>query len=103
MTEDHFNLAELDLLGPGVRGYAQEHRGELWVSVVWAEREGSGDVGRWLDTLPKDRTVVFSRVLSARLAGMLDRRGFRPEVVLADVQGGQEVLETYVRRAEGDT
>lgn len=37
-----------------------------------------GAVGRWLDRLPRDRTVIVSAVVSDRLAGMLERRGFWP-------------------------
>lgn len=69
------------LLAPGVRGYTVECDGELWIPVVFAEREGAGDVGRYLDTLPKDKTVIFPTVLSARLEGMLKRRGFALERV----------------------
>jgi len=65
-------------LAPGVRGYTVWSHGELYVPLVIAEREGSGDVGRYLDTLPLDRVVKFPSVLSERLAGMLLRRGFAP-------------------------
>jgi len=54
-------------LGPGVYGYSVETPDGLYVPVVQAQREGHGDVGRWL---------VFASVFSPRLAGMLERRGW---------------------------
>ena len=50
--------------------------GALYVPIIEAERPGSGDVGRYLDSLPRDRRVVIPNVMSERLAGMLERRGF---------------------------
>ncbi len=49
-------------------------------AVLASEPRVPGDVGRWLDTLPHDRTVVVAAVVSTRLAGMLQRRGFRQQV-----------------------
>jgi hypothetical protein len=45
--------------------------------VLAGEPRIPGAVGRWLDTLPRDRPVVVPAVVSPRLAGMLYRRGFR--------------------------
>lgn len=72
------SLIDFDaLLAPGVHGYAMEDaEGRLYIPVIEAVTEGNGDVGRFLDALPKDRTVRFPTVMSARLAGMLERRGF---------------------------
>jgi len=63
-------------LASGVFGYTTETDGGLYVGWIAAEHEGSGDVGRYLDSLPHDRRVVFPTVLSSRLVGMLLRRGF---------------------------
>jgi hypothetical protein len=64
------------LLAPGVRGYAILADGKICIPLIIAEREGSGDVGRFLDSL-SPRCVV-PNVTSPRLAGMLMRRGFAP-------------------------
>lgn len=63
-------------LAPRVTGYTVETDDGLYVPVITAEREGSGDVGRFLDSLPKDRRVVVPNVVNPRLEGMLIRRGF---------------------------
>jgi hypothetical protein len=73
-------------LAPGVRGILFDEPDEIIVPVVYAEDEGSGAVGVWLDSLLTDRTVTFATVLSGRLKGMLHRRGFRPET-LEDSEG----------------
>lgn len=54
----------------------------VWIevrSVIAGDPRVPGDVGRWLDTLPLDRKVIVPAVVSGRLAGMLERRGFSPE------------------------
>ena len=63
-------------LAPGVRGYQVWSHGELYVPLIIADHPGCGDVGRFLDALPKDRVVKVPTVTSGRLAGMLARRGF---------------------------
>lgn len=63
-------------LGVGVYGYSVETPDGLYIPVVQAQKEGNGDVGRWLDSLPTDRRIVFASVFSVRLAGMLERRGW---------------------------
>ncbi len=65
-------------LAPGVYGYVIEDEGIVYIPMVTAAREGDGSVGRFLDSLPRDRTIRFPTVLSQRLAGMLERRGFAP-------------------------
>ncbi len=71
---DPFNLEQL---APGVRGYTMTSEdGSVYVPVVVAMNPGHGDVGRYIDSLPKDKTVKFPTVISARLEGMLKRRGF---------------------------
>lgn len=66
---------KLDELAPGVRGYAIEADGLIWIPAIHAEREGAGDVGRFLDSLPSH--CVIPTVISPRLRGMLERRGFK--------------------------
>jgi hypothetical protein len=63
------------VLWPGVRGYAIRKGGRIYIPLIMAEKEGSGDVGRFLDALSA-RCIVRS-VTSARLGGMLKRRGFK--------------------------
>jgi hypothetical protein len=65
-----------DLLAPGVRGYALRARGLIYIPLIIAEKEGSGDVGRFLDSLSPN--CVIPTVTSPRLGGMLIRRGFAP-------------------------
>jgi len=65
------------LLAPGVLGVtAPDHDGGLVIVWLRAAKEGSGDVGRYLDREILKRTV---RVIdpNVRLSGMLDRRGFK--------------------------
>lgn len=63
-------------LEDGVRGAVFDREDGLWIPLIRAEEPGSGDVGRFLDGLPRDRRIVFPNVLSDRLRGMLERRGF---------------------------
>lgn len=81
------------VLAPGVRGYTMEHRGALYIPLVIAERPGNGDVGRYLDGLPKNRTVKFPNVMSAKLCGMLQRRGF----CLTEETENGETIGVWVR------
>lgn len=69
---------ELPLLAPGVRGWAIEQGARIAIPMMIAERPGSGDVGRFLDSL--SARCVIPCVISIRLEGMLWRRGFRPTV-----------------------
>lgn len=63
-------------LAPGVHGYLFDTPEGLYIPIITADTPGHGDVGRYLDTLPRHRRVVFPTVLSATLRGMLLRRGF---------------------------
>lgn len=81
------------VIGVGVRGAAFDLPTGIYIPLIRAEREGSGDVGRFLDALPRDRRVVFPGVISQRLRGMLERRGF-----VNAVEDGYELME---RRPEG--
>jgi hypothetical protein len=63
-------------LAPGVRGYAILSNGLIYIPLIIAEKEGSGDVGRFLDSLSP--RCVIPNVISSPLSGMLRRRGWRP-------------------------
>lgn len=65
-----------DFIAAGVRGYAIEKNGRIFIALITAEREGNGDVGRFLDSLSP--RCVIPNVTSPRLMGMLSRRGFIP-------------------------
>lgn len=67
-------------LADGVLGYAVEHEGAVYLPDIRAAREGRGDVGRFLDSLDKAKTWKVPNVISARLAGMLERRGWKKTV-----------------------
>lgn len=67
-------------LAEGVLGYSIETSEGLYIPWIQAEVEGDGRVGRYLDALPTDRRIVFPTIISARLVGMLHRRGFVPSV-----------------------
>ncbi len=62
------------LLFEGVKGFAFEHKGLIYIPLIVAEREGSGQVGKFLDRLSQRCCVVG--VTSERLEGMLKRRSF---------------------------
>jgi hypothetical protein len=57
---------------PGVRGYAIEHNGEIWIPLV--EGGHNGQVGKFLDDLSYRCRIV--NVCSPILEGMLKRRGW---------------------------
>jgi hypothetical protein len=63
-------------LAPGVVGFLDDYGVEVRVGLIIAVDEGSGAVGRFLDSLPGDRKVRVENVVSGRLAGMVQRRGF---------------------------
>lgn len=85
-------------LAPGVRGYTVEQNGELYVPLIIADRPGSGDVGRYLDSLPRDRTVKFPNVLSERLEQMLLRRGFHHGVEYSEEWGIVPILVRHPQK-----
>ncbi len=67
-------LEPLDELFPGVRGYAVERNGEIWIPLVEFEHPGDGNVGCMLDVLsPRCRIV---NVCTDILRDMLQRRGW---------------------------
>jgi hypothetical protein len=84
-----------ELLAPGVVGYTWEMPdGSLNIPLITALRPGSGDVGRYLDGLPHGRHIRVPCVISARLQGMLERRGFTPAQVWSeDFEEWVDVME----------
>lgn len=64
---------------PGVFGNVQvREQGDLkitFIDTLWAKNEGSGQVGKYLDSL--EGIIIVNWVVSPRLAGMLERRGFK--------------------------
>lgn len=61
-------------LAPGVTGYAVEEKGLIYIPIINAINEGSGEVGAFIDSLsPRCRIPA---VISTRLMGMLERRGW---------------------------
>lgn len=66
-----------DQLAPGVLGVVVWHGGALYLPWLAAITPGRGDVGRYLDGLPADKTIRVPCVFSAVLEGMLRRRGYR--------------------------
>jgi hypothetical protein len=65
----------------GCLAFVEEgHEALIVRGVLAAEPRVPGAVGRWLDLLPRDVAVIVPAVVSGRLAGMLERRGFRPHL-----------------------
>lgn len=67
-------------IDPHVRGVVVIAQHGIYIPLIRATRPGRGDVGRFLDKLPRDMRVVFPAVISDRLVGMLARRGFRETI-----------------------
>lgn len=63
-------------LSNNVRGFAFDTPHGIYIPLVIAEKPGNGDVGKFLDRLPRHRRVIFPSVINAKLQGMLRRRGF---------------------------
>ena len=95
VDSDHglLEIGNEPLIAPGVRGDVHDTPAGLYIPIIFAEREGGGDVGRYLDALPRDRRVVFPCVISVRLAGMLVRRGFAPAFDHSEDFGEIDVYE----------
>ena len=72
-TESGTPLEEYELF-PGVFGYAIEESGRIYIPLVRPAKEGNGDVGKFLNSVSP--RCVFPNVISPRLRGMLERRGF---------------------------
>lgn len=85
-------------LAPGVRGYAiSSATGWTYIPLIIAEKQGSGDVGRFLDSLAK--CCCIPNVNSPRLRGMLERRGYitRVESFIDSKDETVEWCEVYYR------
>lgn len=87
-----------ELLAAGVYGSRFDTPEGIYLPVISAARPGTGDVGRFLDALPKDRRVVFPTVMSPILRGMLLRRGFADALEFCPEFGGY--VEVMAREAE---
>lgn len=87
--EEASELMGEDQLAPGVHGWLFDTPDGIYIPIINADHPGSGDVGRFLDSLPKDRAVKFPTVLSAVLRGMLLRRGFVDDVEYSEEHGGE--------------
>lgn len=87
----------LDQMADGVMGYTVAEGDTIYVPVIMAVCEGDGRVGKFLDGLPRDRTVKVPEVLSPRLRGMLERRGFLHSYEWID--GEEEEVAIMVRYA----
>src|ERR1700734_973626 len=62
------------LLTSKIHGYAIEENGLIYIPLMMSLEEGKGHVGRFLDSLSP--RCVIPNVTSARLRGMLERRGW---------------------------
>jgi hypothetical protein len=60
---------------PGVHGSVVIRGTVTFINEIWAKAQGSGQVGKYLDSL--QGTVIVDSVLSPRLRGMLERRGYQ--------------------------
>jgi len=85
------------VLAPGVHGTLFDTPGGVYIPTISADEPGSGGVGRHLDALPKGRAIEFPTVLSAKLRGMLLRRGYVEIVEHSEEFGDVEIL---VRRPQ---
>lgn len=83
-------------IAPGVVGYTVEDDDGLWLPLIYAVAEGSGAVGAWLDSLPTDRRVIVPNVISARLEGMLARRGFVERVLPVSAEDEEIVGDSEI-------
>jgi hypothetical protein len=84
-------------IGEHVAGYSVDVDGATYYPVVRATRPGCGDISRWLDGLPKDKTIKFPTVISRKLEAMLVRRGFT--LVQEWDEHCREMADVYVRPA----
>lgn len=95
---DTFTPGDEPVVAQGVRAFVFDTADGVYIPWIAAEREGAGDVGRYLDALPRDRRVVFPTVLSRRLAGMLRRRGFCEATEYVEELG--EHMDIFERQAQ---
>lgn len=95
---DTFSPGEVPEVAPGVRALVFDMPTGVYIPMIAADRPGNGDVARYLDSLPTDRRIVFPTVISAQLRGMLERRGFAPNVEWApEFKADVEIYERMGR------
>lgn len=92
-------------IAPGVRGVVIKHdlerqdppiRGGFAIPFIMATEPGTGAIGRFLDSLPRDTWIFFSTILSPVLEEMLLRRGFVKGHLVDPIQHVPfEVLERF--------
>lgn len=75
--------------------------GAIYLPIIGVENPGHGEGGRFLDSLPTDRTIKVPGVINLILAGMLKRRGFVREWEFAEEFDVD--VEVWVRTAVHDT
>ena len=80
---------------PGVIGYAIKHHDRINIPMIDAVKRGNGDVGKFLDALHPSCVVV--NVTNNKLAGMLNRRGWRLTYEKANEYGG-ELCDVWIRQ-----
>lgn len=78
-------------LAPGVFGILFDLEDGIWIPFIRSAKTGQGNVGRFLDSLPLDRKVLFVDVISPILHGMLLRRGY-VEKWVAHMDDGCEAM-----------
>jgi hypothetical protein len=91
-------LRTLDEISEASGGYALEVNGEIYIPAIMMRNPGRGDGGRFLDALPRDRTIKVPNIISHVLVGMLERRGFH--LIYEWAPEYQEWVDVYVREAE---
>ena len=65
-------------LSRGVLGFRFEHRGRIFIRNPMSMCPGAGNVGNFLEGLKQEgKPIVAAVVTNARMAGILQRRGFR--------------------------
>lgn len=100
---DPIDMGNEPILAPGVRGVLFDRADGIWIPYIRAENPGSGDVGRYLDSLPTDRRILFPTVLSPRLREMLERRGYVHAMVACEDSKSPETgpIRCHVRMPKG--
>jgi hypothetical protein len=65
-------------IAPGIYGEVviRATQKTMFINIIASGQPGRGLVGKYLDNLPADFTIIVPSVLSQRFAGMLARRGF---------------------------
>lgn len=91
-------MADLSPVPVEAASYAMEaDDGAIYIPVIGVKNPGHGEGGRFLDSLPTDKTIKVPSVLNPILAGMLLRRGY--VVTFEWFERADEEIEVYVREA----